>query len=166
MTHVQADAPSSSAPSTPAPSTPAPFQPAPSRPRPATSYDTPHPTSLALALHHVLLAIPPGSEEACREFYVDCLGMREIEKPDGLRQRGGLWLRGDALEIHLGVEEGFTPSQKAHPGIHVHDVDALATHLQACNRDCEWDENLPGHRRFYVRDPAGNRLEFLSALAE
>lgn len=27
-----------------------------------------------------------------------------------------------------------------------------------------WDENLPGHRRFYSYDPVGNRLEFLEPL--
>lgn len=28
----------------------------------------------------------------------------------------------------------------------------------------QWDENLPGYRRFYSYDPVGNRLEFLEPL--
>ncbi|MGW1927607.1 glyoxalase, partial [Streptomyces massasporeus] len=34
-----------------------------------------------LGLHHVQLALPPGDEEVCRRFYVDVLGMTEIQKP-------------------------------------------------------------------------------------
>jgi catechol 2,3-dioxygenase-like lactoylglutathione lyase family enzyme len=42
------------------------------------------------SLHHVQLAIPPGSEDACRAFYVDTLGMAELEKPAALSVRGGV----------------------------------------------------------------------------
>jgi len=28
----------------------------------------------------------------------------------------------------------------------------------------DWDDDFPGHRRFYAHDPYGNRLEFLEPL--
>jgi hypothetical protein len=28
-----------------------------------------------------------------------------------------------------------------------------------------WDDDFPGHNRFYAADPFGNRLEFLQPLA-
>src|SRR5437763_1059254 len=84
-------------------------------------YDTEVPTEFGLGLHHVQLAVPPGSEDECRRFYVDVLGMTEVAKPPALATRGGLWVRADRLEIHLGVEPDFRPARKAHPGILVGD---------------------------------------------
>ena len=126
-------------------------------------YGPDHDTGLSLGLHHVMLAIPRGSEDRMRPFYVDLLGMLELPKPPALAARGGLWVRGDALEIHLGVEDDFRPARKAHPGIRVGDIDALADRFAEHGVAVMWDnENFPGHRRFYADDPAGNRLEFVA----
>lgn len=117
-------------------------------------------------LHHVQIAVPPGSEDRCRRFYVEVLGMAEVEKPPELAKRGGLWLRTDALEIHLGVDPIHSPSAKAHPGILVDELDALAERLTRAGHDLAWDENFIGYRRFHTRDPFGNRLEFMTAAEE
>ncbi|TYB48623.1 VOC family protein [Actinomadura chibensis] len=124
-------------------------------------YGPDHQSPFGLGVHHVQIAVPPGSEDECRAFYVDALGMREIRKPPVLAARGGLWVRADALEIHLGVEQDFRPAAKAHPGIYVEDLDGLAARLAKHNVDVAWDDDFPGHRRFYVHDNLGNRLEFL-----
>jgi catechol 2,3-dioxygenase-like lactoylglutathione lyase family enzyme len=127
----------------------------------ARGYGPDHQSPFTYSTHHVQLAIPPGSEDACRAFYVGVLGMIELQKPPVLAARGGLWVRADALEIHLGVEEDFRPAKKAHPGIHVADLDGLARRLTANEVTVTWDDDFPGHRRFYAFDNAGNRLEFL-----
>ncbi|MEU6020732.1 VOC family protein [Micromonospora sp. NPDC047134] len=124
-------------------------------------YGPEHDSGLGFGLHHVQLAIAPGSEDACRAFYVGVLGLVEVQKPPVLAARGGLWVRGDRLEIHLGVEQDFQPARKAHPGILVGDLDALAARLAAHGVEVTWDDNFPGHRRFYAYDNLGNRLEFL-----
>ena len=124
-------------------------------------YGPDHKSPFTYGLHHVQLAIAPGSEDACRTFYVDILGMTEIEKPPVLAARGGLWVRADALEIHLGVEQDFRPARKAHPGIRVEDLDGLAKRLTDNGVEVTWDDNFPGHRGFYASDNLGNRLEFL-----
>ena len=137
---------------------------------PATSTDastdaaTGAATALGYGLHHVQLALPPGGEDACRTFYVDVLGMTEVQKPPVLAARGGLWLRTDRLELHLGVEEDFRPQRKAHPGIVVSDLDAVAERLVRHGRRVTWDDDFPGMRRFYTEDDHGNRLEFLQPL--
>lgn len=112
-------------------------------------------------LHHVQLAVPPGSEDQCRSFWGGVLGMDEVEKPPALAARGGCWFRGGGLEVHLGVESGFTPARKAHPGILVSSLHRLATSLGAGGVEVTWDGEFPGHDRFYAADPFGNRLEFL-----
>jgi catechol 2,3-dioxygenase-like lactoylglutathione lyase family enzyme len=112
-------------------------------------------------LHHVQLAVPRGSEAACREYWGDVLGMTELDKPAVLASRGGCWFHRDALEVHLGVEEPFEPARKAHPGILVSDITVLARRLGAAGYPVQWDGDFPGHDRFYSTDPFGNRLEFL-----
>ncbi|MER5885437.1 glyoxalase [Streptomyces sp. NPDC001941] len=112
-------------------------------------------------LHHVQLAIPPGAEELCRQFWGGVLGMAELEKPPVLAARGGCWFRGGGLEVHLGVEEDFAPARKAHPGILVRSLPMLAARLEAGGHEVTWDDNFPGMHRIYAFDKLGNRLEFL-----
>ena len=112
-------------------------------------------------LHHVQLAIPAGGEDACRAFWGSLLGMAELEKPPVLAARGGCWFRGGGLEVHLGVEEPFAPARKAHPGILVEGLRELADRLVAGGVEVTWDDEFPGHDRFYAHDPFGNRLELM-----
>lgn len=105
--------------------------------------------------------MPPGREDAARGFYAGVLGMDELEKPPALAARGGAWFGAGGVQLHLGVEADFRPARKAHPGVEVDDIDALAERLRASGFDVRFDAELPGYRRFYVADPFGNRLEFL-----
>lgn len=119
------------------------------------------PSTLLAGIHHVQLAAPPGSEPLMRDFYAGLLGLTEVAKPPALAARGGAWFRAPGIEIHIGVEGGFRPARKAHPGILVSDLDAMAEHLRAAGHEVRPDGMLPGFRRFYVDDPVGNRLELL-----
>ncbi|GAA2060237.1 VOC family protein [Streptomyces albiaxialis] len=121
-------------------------------------------SGLITSVDHVLLAAPPGSEPALRRFYAEVLGMTELPKPEALAARGGCWFTSGTAVLHLGIEDPFTPPRKAHPGLRVTDLDALAARLEAAGTRPVWDEDLPGHRRFYAQDPVGNRLEFLEPL--
>ena len=104
------------------------------------------------------VAAPPGCEEAARAFYGGLLGMAEVEKPEPLRSRGGVWFE----HLHVGVEDDFVPARKAHPALRVADLDALAERLAAAGARVQWDASLPGVRRFYTADPWGNRIELLA----
>jgi len=117
-------------------------------------------------LHHLQLAIPAGSEDACRRFWGDTLGLVEVEKPPALAARGGCWFRGGGLEVHLGVEQDFSPARKAHPGFLVTDLPALAARIEALGIPVTWDADFPGFSRFHSADPFGNRLEFLESLLD
>lgn len=112
-------------------------------------------------LDHVQLACPPGSEESAREFFVDVLGFEEIEKPANLQARGGAWFSCNAITVHMGVEEPFSPARKAHPAFEVEGLASLRRHLGERNISFIDDTDLPGANRIYVYDPFGNRLEFL-----
>jgi catechol 2,3-dioxygenase-like lactoylglutathione lyase family enzyme len=116
---------------------------------------------VAVVIHHVQLAMPPGQEAAARAFYEHVLGLTEIAKPAVLAGRGGAWFRADGIELHLGVEDDFRPARKAHPGLLVTDLDQRAARLAAAGHSVAWDGDFPGMRRFYTADPFGNRLELL-----
>jgi hypothetical protein len=114
-----------------------------------------------MRLHHVQLAIPPGSEGICRDFYCGVLGWTEIEKPEVLAARGGLWLQAGEHQLHLGVEKDFRPARKAHPAFATARLDDLAAKLEASGRAVRWDDAIPELRRFYTDDAVGNRIELL-----
>ena len=109
------------------------------------------------------VSCPAGSEDALRGFYAGVLGMTEVPKPPALAARGGVWFRAGSCELHCGVEDGFAPALKAHPGIAVSDVDALAERVAAAGLPVRWDEQIPGLRRFHTQDPVGNRIELQQA---
>jgi catechol 2,3-dioxygenase-like lactoylglutathione lyase family enzyme len=118
-----------------------------------------------IELDHVQIAAPPGCEDEARRFFGRLLGLEELEKPEPLRSRGGAWFALGPSELHVGVEEPFTPARKAHPGFRVAptELDDLAERLGAAGAPVEWDDALPGVRRFYTADPWGNRFELLAS---
>jgi catechol 2,3-dioxygenase-like lactoylglutathione lyase family enzyme len=117
-----------------------------------------------LGLDHVQLAAPPEGEVQARRFFGELLGLTEIEKPEPLRARGGVWFTLGAQQLHIGIEDPFSPARKAHAALHVSPdaLDTLAERLTAAGVPVAWDTTLPGHRRFYTADPFGNRLELVS----
>ncbi len=114
------------------------------------------------ALDHVQLAIPEGGESVARHFWVDVVGLIETPKPLALAGSGGLWLSGEALNLHLGIWKQFQPAAQAHPAIMVRDFDALVARLRTAGHDVEFSPDVPDVRRFHTDDPFGNRLEFIA----
>ncbi|WP_053361676.1 glyoxalase [Bacillus sp. FJAT-27251] len=112
-------------------------------------------------LDHVQLAAPPGSEELSRNFYGKLLMMQEVEKPESLKKRGGVWFQFGSSQLHIGIEEPFTPARKAHPALVIENLGELKLHLKANQVPFKEDSLLPGADRIYVDDPFGNRLEML-----
>jgi catechol 2,3-dioxygenase-like lactoylglutathione lyase family enzyme len=115
-------------------------------------------------LDHVQVAAPPGCEAEARAFYGGLLGLPELEKPPPLAARGGAWFACGAQQLHVGVQEDFTPAAKAHPALAVDSarrLDGLAERLRLAGSPVRWDDAIPG--RFYTEDPWGNRLELLAS---
>lgn len=115
-----------------------------------------------MRIDHIQLTMPEGQEDEARRFYGRLLEMPEVPKPESVRARGGCWFRTTGCEVHLGVEASFRPQRKAHPAFSVPDLDALAGRLTAAGVDLDWNDLLPGVRRFHAPDPFGNRIEFVA----
>lgn len=124
-----------------------------------------------MRLHHVQLAIPPRTEDEARAFWVEIVGFTEIQKPVELEARGGVWLRHEDAEIHLGLEDPFRPARKAHPAFEVDDYHDLISRLNAANYPVfpdtyppsPSDRDVETRPRFYTEDPFGNRIEFIGS---
>lgn len=115
-------------------------------------------------IHHIQLAMPAGREQEAVDFYSGVLGFEQIPKPEHLRKRGGAWFALDEIQVHLGVDDPFVPARKAHPALTVTNLDALQEHLESSGIEIVWDTQLDGHRRFYVHDCFGNRLELIERM--
>lgn len=112
-------------------------------------------------IDHVQVAAPKGCEAAAREFYEGILGMEEIEKPEPLKARGGVWFGFGLYQLHVGVEENFVSAKKAHPAFIVQGAESMQRHLAANGIEFISDDSIPGMTRFFIFDPFGNRLEFI-----
>lgn len=114
-----------------------------------------------LGLDHLQLALPTGGEAEARRFYGEVLGLTEVAKPAPLISRGGCWLEGPGVVLHLGVEQDFRPARKAHPAFRVADLAECRRILEAAGAPIIPDDTLPNVRRFHTVDPFGNRIEFI-----
>jgi catechol 2,3-dioxygenase-like lactoylglutathione lyase family enzyme len=113
------------------------------------------------AIEHVQLSMPAGGEEQARKFYRDLLGIQEISKPPALAARGGCWFEQGDLKVHLGVDQDFRPSRKAHPGFLVDGLRPLVLQLSRAGFEVREDDAMKGFHRAYVNDPFGNRIELM-----
>ncbi len=115
-----------------------------------------------LGIHHVDITVPKPAEQAARHFYGTILGMQEIPKPANLLKNGGAWFRGGPVELHVALEDAALANSesKRHVCYLVEDLAAAERYLRDMGIDIVADRQpIAGWRRFYVRDPGGNRIE-------
>jgi catechol 2,3-dioxygenase-like lactoylglutathione lyase family enzyme len=113
-------------------------------------------------IDHVQIAAPAGCEAEARRFFGELLGLEELEKPEPLRSRGGLWFRVGTQQLHVGVDQDCAPARKAHPAFAVSRYDELVARLRSAGAQVADDASIPGVRRCYVTDPWENRIELVA----
>jgi catechol 2,3-dioxygenase-like lactoylglutathione lyase family enzyme len=116
-----------------------------------------------VGLDHAFVTIPSGAEDDARRFYGELLGLEEISKPQGLGTPGA-WFRAGGGELHLGAYDDHAATKRPHPGFRVESFTALeelARRVTDAGYEAQWDERIEGRKRFYTRDPFGNRVELL-----
>jgi len=120
---------------------------------------------MIIGLHHVQITIPKGAETEARAFYCGLLGLPEIEKPDSLKGRGGLWLQAGDRQVHVGTEDGVDrDATKVHIAYQVDNVAAWQGRLEGQGIAIADSVPIPGYARFEFRDPFGNRVEMIQEM--
>lgn len=110
------------------------------------------------SIDHAQLSFPAGSEVEVRNFYGRLLGLSEIGRPGHAPLR---FLAG-RQRIDLLASENWLPAPAtAHLAFETTNLIELRRRLIDAGFDLDEHRALPGYLRFYVRDPAGNSLEFL-----
>jgi catechol 2,3-dioxygenase-like lactoylglutathione lyase family enzyme len=107
---------------------------------------------------HVNLSV--DDVEAARRFYGELLGLAPAPRPPDAG-RAGCWFRLGELELHVSLESGAdNPRSKRHVAFETDALDELRARLAAADVPLEEGRPIAGLRRFFARDPSGNRLEF------
>jgi catechol 2,3-dioxygenase-like lactoylglutathione lyase family enzyme len=112
-----------------------------------------------VTIDHVQIAVPRALETQCLAFYRDILGLAELPKPPELRARGGGWFQAGASQMHIGIDAGASPASKRHICFLVADLAAAKAALTARGVEIEDESVAQGLARFFLHDPAGNRIE-------
>ena len=107
-----------------------------------------------LRLAHVNLRVDRLDEAA--RFYSDVLRLPRVTR--GEAEGKGAWFAVGGAEIHLSEDPAPQPLSKRHVALVVDDLSAARAAILAAGAAVEKEE--PG-RRFWTRDPSGNRLEIV-----
>ncbi|HVL64764.1 MAG TPA: VOC family protein [Actinomycetota bacterium] len=116
--------------------------------------------SVARRIDHVNVTTPEELERDMVAWYEEVLGLTRIAKPPGTRPLGAWFSCGNA-QVHVSVDP-HNPPKTAHFGVVVDDFTGAIERLRSAGCHLEQAREMPGRKRCYVRDPAGNRIEILA----
>jgi catechol 2,3-dioxygenase-like lactoylglutathione lyase family enzyme len=113
------------------------------------------------SINHVQLVFPALLESKIRHFYGGLVGLTEVAYSPGatLRYRVGQQ-RIDLVPTADATAAAAAPAA-AHLALEVSNLALLRDRLHASRVELDESRPLPGYQRFYLKDPAGNSLEFL-----
>ncbi|NJM50936.1 MAG: glyoxalase [Sphingomonadales bacterium] len=114
------------------------------------------------ALDHISLAMPVGGEAEARAYFSDLLGLSEIAKSDDGNRPDGCWFDLGDQQLHLLIDEAFSPTKRAHPAFVIDDLDGLRARIAEKGFSITLFRPSEGRERFFSEDPFGNRIEFIS----
>ena len=115
-----------------------------------------------IEVNHIQITVPEAALESSKHFYGSILRLEEIPRPSATSRRGGAWYRLGQIEIHLSVEDGAisNPDSKRHVCYLVGDLESAEAEFRQAGIEILPDERpVEGWKRFYVRDPGGNKIE-------
>ncbi|MES2945001.1 MAG: VOC family protein [Pseudomonadota bacterium] len=110
------------------------------------------------AINHVQLAFPARLGAQVLHFYGSLLGLTQLLYPAGPTLR--FMVGGQRVDL-VPIQNDATSPPAAHLALEVDDLPQLRHRLQRHSLTLDESRPLPGYRRFYVKDPADNWLEFL-----
>jgi catechol 2,3-dioxygenase-like lactoylglutathione lyase family enzyme len=117
---------------------------------------------MIVGYNHTQISVPPGNADKVREFYGRFLGLTELPVPTSLQGRGLIWFKVGDRQLHVGVEDGVNRiATTAHLAYDVDNIAELRQQLTAAGFELFEQPKIEGYDRFHIRDPFGNRVEFM-----
>ena len=101
--------------------------------------------------------------ERSRRFYCDILGLKEIAKPRTFDFKV-LWFDLGNQHQHLLLKDRPDSSSPRHFALRVPDAQQARTYFHDHEVPIQETTPIPGADRFFVSDPAGNRIEIIQWL--
>ena len=116
---------------------------------------------MIVRVNHVQITVPSDALDRARAFYIDFLGLREIERPSAFK-RAGIWMNAGDFEVHIGTEDGVDRTMtRAHVAYEVDDIEAWRDKLSEAGHPIFEQPKIPGYDRFQFRDPFGIMVEII-----
>jgi catechol 2,3-dioxygenase-like lactoylglutathione lyase family enzyme len=109
-----------------------------------------------VGVDHVDITAPEELMDDVLTWYSDVLGLQSVDNPEHTRPEGRF--QAGPQEVHVSLD-AHNPHKTAHFGLVVDDLPAAVERLRAAGCHIEQASTIPGRRRCYTRDPAGNRIE-------
>ena len=110
-------------------------------------------------IDHVQLTVPQALEAESLDFYRTVLGLAKSRSLRNCSARGGAWFQVGATQFHVGVDPEPWPRSKRHVCFLVPDIARARAAAVAKGATIEEEGEAEGLKRFFLRDPAGNRIE-------
>jgi catechol 2,3-dioxygenase-like lactoylglutathione lyase family enzyme len=117
--------------------------------------------SLLAVLQHVTLEVRPDQVDACVRFW-ELLGFRPMTPPPLLRDRF-TWVERNGTHIHLVPTGEPAIPREGHSAVVAEDPEAALAALREAGFDPRPGSNAWDAPRWFVHDPAGHRVELMSA---
>jgi catechol 2,3-dioxygenase-like lactoylglutathione lyase family enzyme len=111
-------------------------------------------------LQHVSVEVRPDQVDACVAFWKE-LGFEQVDPPESLQQF--TWVERAGTQIHLMPFDDPVTTVRGHAAVVVDDYDAVLARLRDLGTETREGSNAWGAPRSFVRDPAGNHIELMSA---
>lgn len=114
------------------------------------------------------IAVDVKDLDASLAFYTDVLGLKEQGTPDNVKAQGVIWLEWpDGTVFHIVRSEGMSPPVLGHLAVSVEDADAWKEYIRSKGVEIESPKvQVYNAKRFFLRDPSGNRFEFVEWLEQ
>lgn len=115
---------------------------------------------MVISLEHVTVTTPEELEEEVLEWYSNVLGLERVDKTEGAASGGG-WFKVGQQQVHLLIDP-HNPPKNAHFCLRVAEFDSFLGTLRANGCHIEQARAVPGRKRCFTRDPAGNSIEIVA----
>ena len=115
------------------------------------------------------LAIEVSNLDAAVDFYERTLGLTQLEAPAVASERGIRWFSlPEGRMLHLVLNPQAAPARVGHLALRVQDVAEWKRYFQKVGvvEEAPTVELYGNVERIFVRDPSGNRIEFLKWVRE